>query len=87
MFGSFIRSGAGKAFITVCSILLALTIIVNVLALTVLNDMAMLVLGSPKPIYDKTVAMMYLPDTNSKKEAYDNAARINIEVCKEGFVL
>ena len=87
MFVNFIKSKGGKVWIIVCSILLVLTIVVNVLATTALKDMAMLVLGSPKPVYAEDSIAMYVPETMSKKDAYDNAAKTNIDVCKEGFVL
>ncbi|MBQ4381416.1 MAG: glycoside hydrolase family 3 C-terminal domain-containing protein [Oscillospiraceae bacterium] len=83
----FIRTKGGKVWLIVTAVLLVLVTVVNVLGLTVLWDMATLLFGSPRPIYDNSVAMMYLPSTNSKKEAYDNAARVNIEAAREGFVL
>ena len=87
MFIDFIKSKGGKAWLIVTAVLLALVVAVNVLANTMLWDFANLIFGSARPIYDDSVPMMYLPTANSKKEAYDNAARVNIEVAEEGFVL
>ncbi|MBP5154812.1 MAG: glycoside hydrolase family 3 C-terminal domain-containing protein, partial [Lachnospiraceae bacterium] len=87
MFIDFIKSKGGKVWLIVSCILLALVLVVNVLANTLLWDFANLIFGSARPIYDDSVPMMYLPTANSKKEAYDNAARVNIEVAEEGFVL
>ena len=49
--------------------------------------MANLMLGSPKPVYADDAVAMYVPETMSKKDAFDNAAKTNIAVCREGFVL
>ena len=83
----FLKSKGGKAWIIVTAIILAIAIAVNVLAFTLLRDMANLMLGSPRPIYADDAVSMYVPETTSKKDAFDNAAFTNIEVCKEGFVL
>ncbi len=83
----FLRSRGGRAWIIVTAVLLAIAVTVNVLAFTILKDMANLMLGSPKPIYADDSVAMYVPRTSSKKEAFDNAAAANIAVCTEGFVL
>ena len=87
MSSSFIKSKGGTAWIIVTSILLVLAIVVNVLALTMLKDMANLVFGAPRPIYADDSTSMYVPVTTSKADAFDNAAAVNIKVCEEGFVL
>ena len=83
----FLKSKGGKAWIIVTAVLLAIVITVNVLAFTLLKDMANLMLGSPKPVYADDAVAMYVPETMSKKDAFDNAAAVNIAVCREGFVL
>lgn len=81
------KSIAFRVWIIVSAVLLALTITVNVLAKGMLYDLLCLTLGSPIPVYKEGVVSMYIPDTMSKTDAYNNAAETNIEVCKEGFVL
>ncbi|MBR5751855.1 MAG: glycoside hydrolase family 3 C-terminal domain-containing protein, partial [Clostridia bacterium] len=83
----FLKSRGGKAWIIVTSIVLVLAIVVNCLALTMLKDMANLVFGSPRPIYEDETSSLYVPVSTSKKDAFDQAADINIKVCEEGFVL
>ncbi len=83
----FLKSRGGKAWIIVTAILLVIAIVINALAFTLLKDMANLMLGSPRPIYADDSVAMYVPETTSKKDAFDNAAATNIAVCKEGFVL
>ena len=83
----FLKSKGGKAWIIVTSILLVIAITVNVLAFTLLKDMANLMLGSPRPVYADDSVSMYVPETTSKKDAFDNAAAANIAVSREGFVL
>ena len=83
----FLKSKGGKAWIIITAILLVICIVVNVLAFTMLRDMANLMLGSPRPVYAEDSIAMYVPDTTSKKDAFDNAAEINVAVAKEGFVL
>ena len=84
---TLLKSKGGKVWLIVTSILLVIAIVVNVLAMTMLKDLANLMLGSPRPIYDENAIAYYVPDTNSKREAFDNAAAVNIEVAREGFVL
>lgn len=83
----FLKAKRGKVWLIVTSILLVITILVNVLALTILREMANLMLGGPRPYYADDSVPMYIPETTSKKDAFDNAAATNIEVCEEGFVL
>ena len=83
----FLKSKGGKAWIIVTSILLVIAITVNVLAFTLFKDMANLMLGSPRPVYADDSVSMYVPETTSKKDAFNNAAAANIAVSREGFVL
>ncbi|MBP5242143.1 MAG: glycoside hydrolase family 3 C-terminal domain-containing protein, partial [Clostridia bacterium] len=87
MFINFLKSVAGRVWMIVSAIVIALAIVVNILVQTMFYDIVTLVLGSPKPIYAEGVTSMYIPETMSETEAYNNAAKTNIDVCKEGFVL
>lgn len=81
------KSIALRVWIIVSTILLALLITVNVLANGMFYDFFCLYFNGPTPIYQEGVVSMYIPKTQSKLAAYENAAKTNIEVCEEGFVL
>ncbi len=76
-----------KILLSVTAVLVALILTVNILATTVFYDLANLLLDRPRPVYADDVASMYVPEATSKTDAFLNAAQINIDVCKEGFVL
>ncbi|MGI6392392.1 MAG: glycoside hydrolase family 3 N-terminal domain-containing protein [Candidatus Izemoplasmatales bacterium] len=76
-----------KVLLIVTAVAVALVLAVNILSTTVFYDLVCLVMGRPRPVYADDVTSMYIPEATSKTEAFLNAAEMNIEVCKEGFVL
>jgi beta-glucosidase len=83
----FFKSLSGKIWAIVSALLIVVAIVANILVNSVLYDLLCLVFGGSTPIYQDGITSMYVPETKSKTEAYNNAAQTNIEVCEEGFVL
>jgi beta-glucosidase len=73
--------------LSITSVFAILLIVVNILANTIFYDLICLVLDRPKPVYADGITPMYVPTTRSKTDAFLKAGEMNIEVCKEGFVL
>ena len=80
-----------KTWFITTVIIVVLGIVINVVTqATNLREFLSLVLDSGKPIYaegEGVTPPMYVPETSSKTDAYNNANATNIEVCEEGFVL
>ncbi len=64
-----------------------LVIVVDVLAFGVFYKPIVMALGSERPVYGDDVDSPYVPEAQSKREAYDLANTYNEWFCEEGSVL
>ena len=76
-----------KIWTIVSSVLLVLIMVVDILAYGVYYDAIVMALGGRRPIYGDGVEAPYVPVTESKAEALQNAKQVSVEACEEGFVL
>lgn len=84
-----IRKGSPrKTWMVVSSVILVLTIVINVLSMGALFDLVCSFLGRKVPVYADGIESMFPAlNSDSKESAFRNANDKNIEVCGEGFVL
>ena len=79
-----------KTWFITAIIVIILGLTINIVARGPLKEFLNLVLDAGKPIYaegEDAIPPMYVPETTSKTDAYNNANKTNIEVCEEGFIL
>lgn len=72
---------------SVSAFAVALIIVVNVLATTVLYGLFNLVFNGPRPMFKSGVQPYYVSEYDSKKEVYNAARDFNETLAGEGFVL
>lgn len=76
-----------KAWFISAVTFLVLVIVVDVLAFGVFYKPIVMALGSERPVYGDDVDSPYVPEAQSKQEAYDLANSYNEWFCEEGSVL
>lgn len=72
---------------SVSAFAVALIIVVNILATTVLYGLFNLVFNGPRPMFKSGVQPYYVSEYDSKKEVYNAARNFNETLAGEGFVL
>lgn len=76
-----------KAWFISAVTFVVLVIVVDVLAFGVFYKPIVMALGSERPVYGDDVDSPYVPEAQSKQEAYDLANSYNEWFCEEGSVL
>ena len=83
------RKSPLKKFLAVCCPVVAVLLVVNILALNVFFDLLNIVMpgGGMRALYADGIEASYVSDFTSKEEALEHANELNVNLCREGFVL
>lgn len=83
------RKSPLKKFLAVCCPVVAVLLVVNILALNVFFDLLNIVMpgGGMRALYADGIEASYVSDFTSKEEALEHANELNVDLCREGFVL
>jgi len=76
-----------KTWIIVTAIVLLFILVADILAFGVFYDILRMPLGGEVPVYQSGIESPYKPETQNKNDALSQANDMNIEFCREGFVL
>lgn len=87
MFKKCFKDKLFRIWFSVTCALLAFMIVLGTVAGTALYDVIKSVLGREIAVYEEGYEAPYVAKTNSKKDAFNNANRVNEKICEEGSVL